>query len=126
MDSLENHPTMSVRRRSDEIGMSKSALHRVLKVDMKLHSYKQVKVQFLSEVDREVRIEACRSIGLLEKYNNELRRDKLLFSDECAVYAEGHIRSRAKQIFFWSKQNPFFFDQVRQHPPQAMIFAAMS
>lgn len=122
MDSLENHPTMSVRRRSDELGMSKSTVHRVLKVDMKLHPYKQVKVQFLSEVDREVRIEACRSI--LGKYDNELRRDKLLFSDECAVYAEGH--PRAKQIFFWSKQNPFFFDQVRKHPPQVMIFAAMS
>ena len=96
MDSLENDPTISVRRRSDELGMSKSSLHRVLKVDMKLHPYKQVKVQFLSEVDREVRVEACRSI--LEKYDNELRRDKLLFSDECAVYAEGHLR--AKQIFF--------------------------
>ena len=93
-----------------------------MKVDMKLSPYRPVKVQFLSEADRGVRVGACRCI--LQKYDNELRRDKLLFSDECSVHAEGH--SRSKQIFFWSKQNPFFSDQIRQHPLQVMIFAAMS
>ena len=92
IESLENDPTMSVRRRSDETGMSKSTLHRVMKVDMKLSPYRPVKVQFLSEADCGVRVEACRSI--LQKYDNELRRDKLLFSDECAVYAEGHSCSK--------------------------------
>lgn len=78
------------------------------------------KVQLLSEEDYQNRVQCCRQI--LAKYDNNIRRDKIFFSDECAVYAEGHdIRLR-----FWSKEKPHFWEQVRQHPPQVMIWAAMS
>lgn len=44
------------------------------------------------------------------------------FSDECAIYAS----ARAHNVVFWSKENPHFWDQVVQHPPTIMVWAAMA
>ena len=47
----------------------------------------------------------------------------MFFSDECAIYAEG---KGAIRLSFWSKENPHFWEQVTQHPPTVMVWAAMS
>ena len=48
---------------------------------------------------------------------------KSFFTDECAIYAEG--RSKVCMSFL-SKENPFFWDQVKQHPPFLIVWAAVS
>lgn len=119
--SITNDPTMSTRRRSDELDMSRSSLLRVMKQDLGYHSFKPVKVQFLSEADHLNRVTCCEQI--LNHYDNGRRRDKLFFSDECAIYAEGKCSTR---LCFWSKANPHFWEEVKQHPPTVMVWAAMS
>ena len=56
------------------------------------------------------------------KYNNERLKNKLFFSDECAVY----MSSRNSNVVMWSKENPHFWQQVQQYPLKVMIWAAMS
>ena len=99
--------------------MPKTTLYRSLG-DLGYRSWKPVKVQFLSEADYETRVTCCRAI--LEKYDNARRRDNLFFSDECAFYAQ----AKSSNICMWSKVNPHFYEQIDQHPPTAMAWAAMS
>lgn len=120
--SLREAPTMSIRRRSDELQIAPKTLHRIIKEDLGYRCWRPTKVQFLTEEDRLHRVDCCRQI--LQKYDNNVRRDKLFFSDECAVYSEG--RGDNKMISFWSKENPHYHEQLRQHPPSVMIWAAIS
>ena len=119
--SVADNPTQSVRRRSDELRIPSTTLYRVMTKDLGLKSWRPTKVQFLSEEDRQNRVAICQQI--LAKYDNPVRRNKLFFTDECAFYAEGSGRL---QISFWSKENPFFWEQIRQHPPTVMAWVAMS
>ena len=51
------------------------------------------------------------------KYDNAVRRNKIFFTDERALYSAG----KNKQTVFWSKQNPNFWQQVK-----FLIWAAIS
>ena len=119
--SVEEDPKQSIRRRSDELNIPKTTLHRVLTKDLGYKNWKPTKVQFLSQIDHENRVNSCRAI--LQKYDTPVRKRRLFFTDECAVYAEGKGQVR---ISMWSKQNPHFWEQVKQHPPTVMVWAAMS
>ena len=119
--SVEEDPKQSIRRRSDEMNIPQTTLHRVLTKDLGYKSWKPTKVQFLSQVDHEDRVNFCRAI--LQKYDIPQRKRRLFFTDECAVYAEGKGQVR---VSMWSKRNPHFWEQVKQHPPTVMVWAAMS
>ena len=108
------------RRRSEELGISRSTMLRVMK-ELGYRSWKATKVQFLSPEDHEVRVACCQEI--VNKYDNVRRRDHIFFSDECAIYSEG---KGYLQTCMWSKANPHFYEQVRQNPPKVMVWAAMS
>ena len=115
--SIRSDPIQSIRRRSDD----SSTLHRAMTSDLGYKAWKATKVQFLSD-NHVNRVECCRQI--LAKYDNNVRRDRLFFSDECALYCEG--RGQVTGLCFWSKQNPHFYKQIRQHPPKVMVWAAVS
>lgn len=118
---VRNNPTTGTRRRSDELDIPRTTMMRIMKEDLKYKSFKPVKVQYLSPDDQISRVHCCQQI--LEKYDNVRRRQDLFFSDECAIYAEG---KGSLQISFWSKANPHFHEQIKQHPPKVMVWAAMS
>lgn len=99
--SVEEDPKQSIRRRSDEMNIPQTTLHRVLTKDLGYKSWKPTKVQFLSQVDHEDRVNFCRAI--LQKYDIPQRKRRLFFTDECAVYAEGKGQVR---VSMWSKRNP--------------------
>lgn len=120
--SVRDDPQLSIRRRSDELQVKPGTLYNILKKDLGYKNWRPTKVQFLSDEDRLNRVQCCQQI--LDKYDNNVRRNKLFFSDECAVYAEG--RGSNIRLSFWSKENPHFYEQVRQHPPSVMVWAAMS
>ena len=49
---------------------------------------------------------------------------KMKLALELSIYAEGH--PRAKQIYFWAKEYLLFWEQLAQHQPSAMTWAAVS
>lgn len=120
-ESVRGNPSTSLRRRSDELGIPYTTLQRTMTTDLGYKNWKPTKVQYLSQEDYQTRVHCCQQI--LDKYDNSTRRDKLFFSDECAIYAEGRGVVR---LSFWSKENPHFWQQVTEHPPSVMVWAAMS
>jgi hypothetical protein len=120
-NSLEADPRLSVRQRANVLNISQATLYRIMAYDLGYKSWKPTMTQFLNAGDHANRVHCCRQI--LEKYDNNIRRDRIFFTDECAVYAEG--RGNAN-LSFWSKENPHFWEQVQQHPPSVMIWAAIS
>lgn len=119
-DSVITDPKASTRKRSEELGIPRTTMRRLLTKDLGYKPWKSVKVQFLTDQDRLLRVECCHA--LLEKYANERRSRNLFFSDECAFYGDGN----SVNSVFWSKENPYFWEQVCQHPPSVMVWAAMS
>lgn len=118
--SIRQSPTKSIRSRASELGMTKSTLHNAMKKDLNFKAFRPTSVQFLSPEDKLNRVDACRKI--LESVPSKRDRDCTFFSDECAIYADGKRRFS----FFWSKENPHYFDQIKQYPPQIMIWCAVS
>lgn len=118
--SLEQDPKLSTRRRSEEMGIPRSTLMKVMKKDLGYKPFKSVKVQYLSNEDHISRVELCQQI--LNRYDNPRRKQQLLFTDECAIYGDG----KNVNSVFWSRQNPHFWEQVNQHPPIVMVWAGMS
>ena len=73
--SVHDNPTMSLRRRSNELDMSYSSLQRVMTKDIGLKPWKPTKCQFLSLEDHQKHVECCEAI--LHKYDNLVRKEKL-------------------------------------------------
>ena len=119
-DSVVLDPKLSTRKRSHSLAIPRTTLRRVLKKDLGLHPYKPLRVQFLSHVDYEARVDCCTHI--LDTIPLLRDRMNVFFSDECAVYSDAH----AKNVVWWSRENPHFYQQVQQHPPSVMIWCAIS
>ena len=90
-----------------------------MKQDLGLRVYRPTPVQELSDVDMDRRKEAY--TALLQTFNTIPKRGKIIFSDECAIYKS----SRARNVVFWSKENPHFYDELENNPPHLMIWAAL-
>ena len=84
--AIEDNPKTSTRRLSDELNMPRTTVRRILKKDLLLKAWKPTFVQYLTEEDHQNRVECCTAI--LQKYPSSLMRKRLLFSDECAIYAD--------------------------------------
>ena len=74
-NSVGRSPKTSVRRRSQELGMTRESLRRVLTFDLHLYAYKiQIKQQ-LTDADKEKRLTMCEWFyNVLENDENFLER----------------------------------------------------
>ena len=80
-------PTKSLRRTSEEIGISKSVIRRVLQAN-KLHPYKIQLLQKSNEDDPDRRLEFC-DWALQEYHADMLFPFTILFLDEANFYING-------------------------------------
>ena len=96
-NSVGHSPKKSVRRRSQELGMTRESLRRILTSDLHLYAYKiQIKQQ-LTEADKEKRVTMCEWFcDVLENDENFL--ENVWFSDEAHFLLSGHVNS--KKLFF--------------------------
>lgn len=118
--AITETPITSTRRLSDELNIPRTTVQRVLKKDLQLKPFKPTKVQYLKPEDLANRANCCQQI--LQKYDNARLRNKLMFSDECAIY----LTQKPYNVVMWSKENPYFWEQVQQYQPKVMVWAAMS
>lgn len=102
-NSVGRSPKKSVRRRSQELVMTRESLRRVLTSDLHLYAYKiQVKQQ-LTDADKEKRVTMCEWFcNVLENDGNFL--EKVWFSDEAHFLLSGHVNS--KNNVFWGSEVP--------------------
>ena len=69
-DSVGRSPRKSVRRRSQELGMTRESVRRVLTSDLHLYPYKIQMKQKLADADKEKRVTMC------ERFCNVLENDE--------------------------------------------------
>ena len=119
-EAITANPTTSTRTLSAELDLPRTTVQRVLKKDLHLKSFKPTKVQFLKPEDYENRVRCCNLI--VNKYDNERLKNKIFFSDECAIY----LTQKPYNLTMWSNENPHFWEQVHHYQPKIMIWAAMS
>ena len=99
-----------MRRRSQELGMTRESLRRVLTSDLHLYPYKIQIKQKLTDADKEKRVTMCEWFcNVLENDENFL--ENVWFSDEAHFLLSGHVNS--KNNVFWGSEVP---DKVLQRP----------
>ena len=91
--SVERFPLKSLRKRSAEMNIPRASLHRHLKLDKKMHAYRPMSVNELTDEDMDRRRDACNI--LLQTFPDLPSRGKVFFSDECAVYRSSRRRNAA-------------------------------
>jgi hypothetical protein len=120
LESVQRSHKKSVRKRSAELGVPKSSLHRYLQKDLQLHPYRVKLVNELSDRDMGRRRQACGI--LLQTFSTLPYRSKVLFTDECAIHRSSHHRN----VVFWSKEDPHFYEEIENNQPHVMVWAAVS
>lgn len=112
--AIENDPSISLRNLETDLGLNRESCRLMLKSE-KYKSFKKIRCQKLHPGDNYRRMVFC------EAWSNKINRNprchyKILFTDECTVYLDGHINTQNERI--WATENPkVLFEkhaQVRQ------------
>jgi hypothetical protein len=118
---MEEVPRTSVRRLSQQVQLSTSTCHNILKKDIHLYPYRLQAVPQLLEADYLVCVEYCH--WFLNTMNENLLNWSF-FSDESWFYLDGYVNSQNMRR--WSSEKPNFFEEVPLHPQKVGVWAAIS
>jgi len=119
---LEATPMNSVRRVSQEVNVSKSVVHRIMRNVLNYEPYKMHLTQKLYDEDEDLRVEMCeRLISILEDEDNY---GLIFFSDEANFHISGLINKHNCRI--WSDKNPYVTMDVAVNSPKLTVWCAMS
>ena len=92
-DSVGWSPKKSLQRCSQELGLSCSSIHRILKNDLQLHPYRIQIKQTLTQNDMAKRVEMCQWFeSKIEESPDFLQN--VWFSDEAHFSLSGHVNSK--------------------------------
>jgi len=123
MDSVRNYPKLSLRRRSLDLGISKSLIQKILK-QRKFHPYKPTFNHALEPGDPARRLHFCLSMGA-EIMDNQYFYRNIIFSDEATFSTNGTVASQ--HVRYWSDYNPNFrIPANRQYSAKVNVWCAIS
>ena len=102
-NSVSRSPRKSLRRRSQELGINRDSIRRIVVKDLQLYRCMiQIKHK-LTQADREKRVAMCRWFCDKVDENRDFL-DDLWFSDEAHFLLSVHVNS--KNIIFWDSTPP--------------------
>ena len=120
--SLEENPPVSTRRRSQQMGISRSSLQRMLH-EMDMFPYKIQLVQQLQPQDYEQRLEyAMRLQDLVNGDPGFLQT--LIMSDETHFHLNGFVNKQNCRI--WGTENPQVIQQHQLHPVKCTVWCGVT
>lgn len=120
--SIEDHPKISLRRRSQQLQMSVRSLQRVIK-DLKFHPYKLRLHQALTPEDHISRRLFCDNMIGATIENPDIL-DNLFMSDESYFYLNGTVNTH--NCVYWSRRNPHYNKEIPLHSPSVLVWSAIS
>ena len=117
--SVENESNQSIRRRSQELGISQTTLWRILHEGLGLHPYKIKLTQELKPLDHLKRRNFCD--WALQKFeeDNQFHR-KIIFSDEAHFWLNGFVNKQ--NMRFWSGTNSHVLQGTTFHPQKVTVW----
>lgn len=112
-DSVLTSPTTSLRRRSQQLAIPLSSLHRIMKKELHLHPYKLQLTQELKAGDHGKHRQFVEWFQNMQINDADFPR-KIIFSDEAHFHMSGFVN---KQNFrLWGTENSQQIDQRQMHP----------
>lgn len=122
LESAQDNPGMSIRRRSKELDISQTSLQRILKLDLHMKPYKIQLVQELKVTDHQNRFNYSNSILSLHAQNADFIR-KLIMSDEAHFHLNGYVNKQNCRI--WGTENPFSLCESPSHPSRLTVWCGI-
>jgi len=121
-ESVRDDREESIRRRSQQLGLSYATTWRILRKDLCLKAYKIQFVQELKPADLPNRHRF--SVWALEKLEKDpLFSSKILFSDEAHFWLSGYVNKQNCRI--WSDEQPEEVQVVSLHPGKTTVWCAL-
>ena len=121
-DRLLASPKKSLRRLSQESGLSRGTCQRAAK-KAKLHAYRISVVHELRKPDQVTRVAYCRWFQTFLKENPGIL-DYTWFSDEAWFYPSGYVNSQNSRI--WASENPNAIHEEPPHSEKIGVWCGMS
>lgn len=120
--SVADSPSTSIRHRGQELGIARSSLHRILRIDLHLHPYKIQLRQFIDADDhKDRRTFANWALERLDADPNFFR--KIIFSDEANFHLDGYVNKQNCRI--WGSENPHQVAQTPLHPQKVNVWCGL-
>ena len=119
---VANNSNTSIRRRSLQLGITRSSLQRILKKDLKLFPYKIQLCQELLPTDAEKRLAYAKSFLDLCKIDSFT--ESVIFSDEAHFHLSGCVNRHNSRI--WSHENPHQIQERPLHSPRVTVWCGIS
>ena len=122
-NEIKIQPSNSVRKLAFQNNLSRSTVHRILRKDLKLSSFKSKVSQELLENDRERRFVFCERFKQMSE-NGQLDVNNIIFSDECHIYLHGMVNKQNNRQ--WSLSNPCHTFEKPLHSAKVTIWCGLS
>ncbi len=122
-DYFKLNPKISLRKASQQLGISYSSLWRALRLHLKMKAYKITRVHALNPPDGPKRVDFC-EWALRKIAENDDFLDNVWFSDEAHFHQNGYVNSQNARI--WGTVNPRAAVQVALHSPKTTAWCAIS
>lgn len=116
--SIHQSPRRSAKKHAAALGISDRSVRRILHRDLKMHPYKIVTTQELSERDCGVRVRLCQDL-----LRNIRPEDVVIFSDEAHFHLSGTVNSQ--NCRYWCERNPQELHQRPLHSPKVTVWCAV-
>ncbi|KZC13180.1 hypothetical protein WN55_05513, partial [Dufourea novaeangliae] len=116
-ESVENEPTTSISRRSQELGIYYGSLWRILHTDLHLHAYKIQLTQEFKKRDYLQRRNFARLI--IERATDSLFSSEILFCDEAHFTIDRFVNKHNYRI--WGDENPCVIHKKSLHPQKVTV-----
>jgi hypothetical protein len=112
-DSVLQIPKKSIRKLSQQVGVSYGTVHTALKRCLRLHPYKITAVHELKPGDSEKWVAYCRCfLEFLDREGEDIL-DITIFTDDAYFHFSGYINSQNARV--WCAQNPCVFYESPLH-----------
>lgn len=102
-DRLQQSPRKSTRRLSQEVGISRTSVRRIIHKDLTLFPYKIQILQQQTDANKRERVEFCQSMSERIE-NNPGVLNLIFFSDEAHFHLSGHVNKQ--NMRFWARNQP--------------------
>src|ERR1700712_2636076 len=121
-ESVEKSPNLSIPRRSLELDIPKTSLHRILHKDLGLKAYTVQLTQEFKPADHQQR--RVFADWVVEMHENDLEfHRKIFFSDEAYFHLGGFVNKQNFRI--WGSENPRVIVEKPLYPQRVTVWCGL-
>lgn len=121
-DLVAESPNVSIRRRAQAVGVSKSSLQRILRLDLQMFPYKIQMVQQLKPEDYPRRLQYGKTMQNLAQSEDDFW-NKIIMSDEAHFDLNGNVNKQTCR--FWATENPEIYREKPLHDKRVTVWCGI-